>query len=51
MLTIPLVLIATPLALIAASIGASIYMGFVWRPAPPKRVRFFSHDAHGNLTA
>jgi hypothetical protein len=40
-----------PLTMLTASIGASIYMGFVWRPAQPKRVRFFFHDAHGNLTA
>jgi hypothetical protein len=51
MLTIPFALIATPLALIAASIGASIYMGFVWRPAEPKRVRHFFHDVNGNVTA
>jgi hypothetical protein len=39
-----------PLALIAASISASFYMGFVWRPAEPKRVRLFFHDVHGNVT-
>ena len=40
-----------PLAMLAASICASIYMGFVWRPAEPKRVRQFFHDVHGNVTA
>jgi hypothetical protein len=40
-----------PLAMLAASIGASIYMGFVWRPAQPKRVRQFFHDVNGNVVA
>jgi hypothetical protein len=40
-----------PLTLIAASISASIYMGFVWRPAEPKRVRLFFHDMNGNAVA
>jgi hypothetical protein len=40
-----------PLAMLTASISASIYMGFVWRPAQPKRVRHFFHDEHGNVTA
>jgi hypothetical protein len=40
-----------PVALIAGSIGASVYMGFVWRPAEPKRVRLFFHDVNGNVTA
>jgi hypothetical protein len=44
-------MLTIPLAIIAASIGASIYMGFVWRPALPKRVRFFFHDVNGNVTA
>jgi hypothetical protein len=39
-----------PLAMLAASISASIYMGFVWRPAQPKRVRLFFHDVTGNAT-
>jgi hypothetical protein len=43
-------MLTIPLALIAASIGASIYMGFVWRPQQPKRVRHFFHDVHGNVT-
>jgi hypothetical protein len=43
-------MLTIPLALIAASIGASIYMGFVWRPPQPKRVRHFFHDVHGNVT-
>ena len=51
MLTIPLALIVTPLALIAGSIGASIYMGFVWRPAEPKQVRLFFHDVNGSVKA
>jgi hypothetical protein len=38
-----------PLAMLAASISASIYMGFVWRPSEPKRVRNFFHDVHGNV--
>ena len=38
------------LAMLAASISASIYMGFVWRPAEPKRVRHFIYDVHGNVT-
>jgi hypothetical protein len=38
-----------PLAMLAASIGASFYMGFVWRPAEPKRVRLFFHDVQGNV--
>jgi hypothetical protein len=38
-----------PLAMLAASISASIYMGFVWRPSEPKRVRYFFHDVHGNV--
>jgi hypothetical protein len=38
-----------PLALIVASISASFYMGFLWRPAEPKRVRLFFYDVHGNL--
>ena len=41
-------MLTIPLAMIAASIGASIYMGFVWRPAQPKQVRLFFHDVHGN---
>jgi hypothetical protein len=45
-----LTMLTIPLALIAASISASIYMGFVWRPAQPKPVRYFFHDAHGNVT-
>jgi hypothetical protein len=40
-----------PLAMIAASISASFYMGFIWRPAEPKRVRLFFHDAQGNVVA
>jgi hypothetical protein len=40
-----------PLVLIAASVSASVYMGFVWRPAEPKPVRFFFHDVHGNVKA
>jgi hypothetical protein len=40
-----------PLAMLAASISASIYMGFVWRPPQPKRVRHFFYDVHGNVTA
>jgi hypothetical protein len=40
-----------PLALIAASISAATYMGFVWRPAEPKKVRLFFHDVNGNVTA
>ena len=40
-----------PVAMLAASIGASIYMGFVWRPPQPKRVRFFFHDVNGTVTA
>jgi hypothetical protein len=43
--------VTIPLAMLAASIGASIYMGFVWRPPQPKRVRHFFHDVHGNVTA
>jgi hypothetical protein len=27
---------AIPLAIVAASIGASIYMAFIWRPAQQK---------------
>jgi hypothetical protein len=42
-------MLTIPLALIAASISASIYMGFVWRPKEPKRVRNFFHDVHGNV--
>jgi hypothetical protein len=38
-----------PLAMLAASISASIYMGFVWRPSEPKRVTCFFHDVHGNV--
>ena len=45
-----LTMIPIPLALIAASIGASFYMGFLWRPAQPKRVKLFFHDVHGNVT-
>ena len=45
-----LTMIPIPLAMLAASISASIYMGFVWRPAQPKRVRHFFHDVHGNVT-
>jgi hypothetical protein len=37
--------------MLAASIGASIYMGFVWRPPQAKRVRHFFHDVQGNVTA
>ncbi len=48
--TVLLTMIPIPLALIAASIGASFYMGFLWRPAQPKRVRLFFHDVHGNVT-
>jgi len=44
-------MLTIPLALIAASIGASIYMGFVWRPSEPKRVRHFFHDVNGNVVA
>ena len=44
-------MLTIPLALIAASISASIYMGFVWRPSEPKRVRLFFHDVHGNVKA
>jgi hypothetical protein len=40
-----------PLAMLAASISASIYMGFVWRPKEPKQVRLFFHDVNGNVTA
>jgi hypothetical protein len=40
-----------PLALIAASTSAAVYMGFVWRPAQPKRVTLFFHDVHGNVKA
>ena len=36
-----LTMIPIPLALIAASIGASFYMGFLWRPAQPKRGQAF----------
>jgi hypothetical protein len=46
-----LTMIPIPLAMLAASISASIYMGFVWRPAAPKRVRLFFHDAHGTVTS
>jgi hypothetical protein len=42
-------MLTLPLALIAASISAGIYMGFVWRPSEPKRVRYFFHDVHGNV--
>ena len=42
-------MVTIPLALIAASISASIYMGFVWRPSEPKRVGHFFHDVHGNV--
>ena len=38
-----------PLALIVASISASFYMGFLWRPAEPKRVRLFFYDVHGKV--
>ena len=40
-----------PLAMLTASITAAVYMGFVWRPAQPKRVRFFFHDVNGTVTA
>jgi hypothetical protein len=40
-----------PLAMLTASISAAVYMGFVWRPAQPKRVRLFSHDVNGNVVA
>jgi hypothetical protein len=40
-----------PLTLIAGSISASVYMGFIWRPAEPKRVRLFFHDVNGTVTA
>ena len=40
-----------PLAMLAASISAAVYMGFVWRPAEPKPVRLFFHDVHGNVKA
>jgi hypothetical protein len=29
---------AIPLVVVAASIGASIYMAFIWRPSATKRV-------------
>jgi hypothetical protein len=28
-------MIAIPLAIVAASLGAAVYMAFVWRPALP----------------
>ncbi len=37
-----LTMIPIPLALIAASIGASFYMGFLWRPAQPSESGFSS---------
>ena len=40
-----------PLAMLAASISAAVYMGFVWRPAEPKPVRLFFHDVNGNAKA
>ena len=40
-----------PLAMLAASISAAVYMGFVWHPAQPKPVRLFFHDVHGNVKA
>jgi hypothetical protein len=43
-------MLTIPLAMLAASIGASFYMGFVWRPSEPQRVRLFFHDVHGNVT-
>ena len=46
-----LTMIPIPLAMLAASISASIYMGFVWRPAQPTRVRLFFLDVHGNVTS
>jgi hypothetical protein len=42
-------MLTIPLALIAASISAAIYMGFVWRPSEPKPVRHFFHDVHGKV--
>ena len=40
-----------PLTMLAASISAAVYMGFVWRPAEPKQVRRFFHDVNGNVVA
>lgn len=37
-----LTMIPIPLAIVAASIGASIYMAFLWRPPVPKRVKISS---------
>jgi hypothetical protein len=30
-------MIAIPVAIVAASFGAAVYMAFVWRPASPTR--------------
>jgi hypothetical protein len=32
-------MIAIPLIVVAASIGAAVYMAFVWHPALPTRVQ------------
>ena len=40
-----------PLAMLTASIGSAVYMGFIWRPKEPKQVRLFFHDVNGSVKA
>jgi|AmaraimetP72IA01_FD_contig_21_13455071_length_271_multi_7_in_0_out_0_1 hypothetical protein len=37
-----LTMITIPVAIVAASISASVYMAFLWRPPVPKRVKIIT---------
>jgi hypothetical protein len=37
-------MLTIPLAIVAVSISAAVYMAFGWRPPEPKRVRHFFYE-------
>ena len=37
-------MLTIPLTIVAASIGAAVYMAFGWRPPEPKRVKLFFYE-------
>ena len=41
-------MLTIPLAIVAASIGAAVYMAFAWRPPEPKRVRHSFYETQSN---
>ena len=37
-------MLTIPLAIVAVSMSAAVYMAFGWRPPEPKRVRYFFYE-------